>query len=81
MGNPIPLWIWAILGAIMAIGGGMGLWFFWQTGSSILSGVQQASPGIGQMVASIGMLFTLMPPILMMLMMMSMFSRFAEVFG
>lgn len=86
---PIPAWLvalgtwlakhfWQLLGIAFGISS---LYFYWQAGSSIITGVQQVAPGIGAMVASVGMLFSLLPPLIMMMMMMWMMSTFMQLFG
>lgn len=77
---PIPLWVW-ILGAIIGtIGSGLLMYRFWEFSGAIISGVQQASPGIGAMMASTGMLFTLLPSMIMFMMMMWIMTTFARLF-
>lgn len=85
---PVPAWLVAIgswlaqhFWQIYKIALGLlGLYYAWQFGGAIISGVQQATPGVGQMVAGIGMIFTLLPPIIMMMMMMWILSTFMQLF-
>jgi len=77
---PIAWWqlLLLILGAVF---GGIGAWHVWNWGQAITSGLQQAAPGLGMMVGSVGMLFALLPPVLMIMMFMWMFSSLTRVFG
>ena len=77
---PIAWWklLFLILGAIF---GGIGAWHFWSWGQAITSGLQQAAPGLGMMVGSVGMLFALLPSVFMIMMFMWMFSSLTRVFG
>jgi hypothetical protein len=77
----IPWWIWAIIGGLLAIGGGITLYHWWNWGQALTQGLQQAAPGLGTMVGSLGMMFSLLPPLLMMMMFMWMFSSFTRVLG
>lgn len=59
----IPLsWIIAIILGIM---GGIGAYFMWQWGSAITTGVQQAAPGLGAAIGSLGFIIAMMPMFMM----------------
>jgi len=60
--------------------GGMGLWFMFNLGQQVLTGVQYAAPGLGAAFGSIGMMFSMFPMMMMMFMMMSMFTMLMKVF-
>jgi len=64
---------------LQVVGLGMLLWFGWQTGSAIVGGVQQAAPGIGAAIGSIGMMFSLLPVMFMFMMMMSMMTMMLKL--
>lgn len=63
-----------ILRILGIIGLGMTLWYGWQWGQAVTTGVQQAAPGVGAAVSAVGMLFAMMPAMLMMFMYMQMFT-------
>jgi len=77
---PLAWWQWLII-ALVALFGGIGAWHIWSWGQTITGGLQQVAPALGAMIGSIGMLFALMPPILMLMMFMWMFSSLMRVFG
>jgi hypothetical protein len=66
---------------LTGIFGGIGAWHFWNWGQAITGGLQQAAPALGMMVGSIGMLFALLPSVLMIMMFMWMFSTLMRAFG
>ena len=78
----------AILGFILAhwgtivkiVLGILGIYFATSVIGPIISGVQQAAPGIGAMVGSMGMMFVLLPPLFMMMMFMNMMAVLMRVF-
>jgi hypothetical protein len=76
----IPWWqiLFMILVGVFA---GIGAWHFWNWGQTITSGLREVAPALGMMVGSIGMLFALMPSVLMIMMFMWMFSSLMRVFG
>jgi len=65
---------------LIAIGMGLGLWFFAQSGSAIVGGIQQAAPGLGTAVGSIGMMFSLLPVMFMMMMFMWLMTSMLRIF-
>jgi hypothetical protein len=78
----MPIDWWLLLKILLAVAfGGIGLWHFWNWGQAITSGLQQVAPGLGMMVGSIGMLFALLPSMLMIMMFMWMFSSLMRAFG
>jgi len=77
----IPWWIWAIIGGLLLVGGGITFYHWWNWGQAFTQGLQQAAPGLGMMVGSIGMLFALLPSVFMIMMFMWMFSSLTRVFG
>jgi hypothetical protein len=44
VGNPIPVWIWIIIGGLLAAGGGLAIWQFWQATQPIVQSIQQWAP-------------------------------------
>ena len=44
VGNPIPVWIWIIIAGLLAAGGGIAIWQFWQATQPIVQSVQQWAP-------------------------------------
>jgi len=44
VGNPIPVWIWIIIAGLLAAGGGLAIWQFWQATQPIVQSVQQWAP-------------------------------------
>jgi hypothetical protein len=78
--SPLAWWQWLII-ALAAVFGGIGAWHLWNWGQTIASGLQQAAPALGAMVGSVGMLFAVLPAMLMMMMFMWMFSTITRVFG
>ena len=78
---PIPVWIWAIIAGLLAVGGGIALWHFFNWGQAVTQGLQQAAPGLGAMVGSLGVMFSLLPPMLMLMMFAWMLSTFTRLIG
>ena len=78
---PVPWWIWVIAGVLLAAGGGIALWHFFNWGQAITQGLQQAAPGLGAMVGSLGVMFSLLPPVLMLMMFTWMLSTFTRLIG
>lgn len=60
--------------------GGIAIWWLASSATSIQQGVQQAIPGIGAAVGSIGMLFSLLPVMMMYMMLFSMMTMFMKIF-
>jgi hypothetical protein len=42
--SPIPIWIWAIIGVLMGVGGGLAIWQFWNATQPVVQAVQQWAP-------------------------------------
>ena len=42
--SPIPIWIWAIIGALMGVGGGLAIWQFWNATQPVVQSIQQWAP-------------------------------------
>lgn len=78
---PVPWWIWVIIGALLVAGGGITIYHWWSWGQTVTQGLQQAAPGLGAMVGSIGIMFTLLPPLLMLMMFTWMLSTFTRIAG
>lgn len=78
---PIPVWIWAIIAGLLAVGGGIALWHFFNWGQAVTQGLQQAAPGLGTMVGSLGVMFSLLPPMLMLMMFSWILSTFTRLIG
>jgi hypothetical protein len=82
---PLPAWFWAVIAGILAgslaIGSGIALWHFFNWGQTITQGLQQAAPGLGAMIGSLGTMFSLLPPMLMLMMFTWMLSTFTRLFG
>jgi hypothetical protein len=78
---PVPWWIWVIAGVLLAAGGGIALYHFFNWGQAVTQGLQQAAPGLGAMVGSIGLMFSLLPPLLMLMMFTLMLSTFMRIAG
>ncbi|MEM2287902.1 MAG: hypothetical protein QW503_02320 [Sulfolobales archaeon] len=86
---PVPAWL-AVIGSwllkhiwqvLLIAFAGTGLYFTWQAGNAIVAGIQVGAVGLGQMVASMGMLFTLIVPMVMMMMFTWMVSSLAGIFS
>ena len=58
--------VFAIIALIM---GGIGAYYMWQWGGAITTGIQQAAPALGAMISAVGMVFAMMPIIIMMMFM------------
>jgi len=59
---------------------GIAIYWMFQAGPAIASGIQYAAPGIGAAVGSIGMMLSLMPVMFMFMMMFMMMSTMVSVF-
>ena len=59
----------AVIAIILAVMGGIGAYYLWQWGGAITTGIQQAAPALGAMVSAVGMVFAMMPIIIMMMFM------------
>jgi hypothetical protein len=59
--SPIPAWVWIIIGSIIAGGGGLVLYRFWQATQPIVESVQQYAPMIGMAISSMLFILNLMP--------------------
>jgi hypothetical protein len=46
-GNPIPTWLWIIIGGLMTVGGGIAIWQFWNATQPIVQAIQQWAPLMG----------------------------------
>jgi hypothetical protein len=77
----IPGWIWAIIGGLLLVGGGITFYHWFNWGQAVTQGLQQAAPGLGAMVGSLGIMFTLLPPLLMVMMFTWMLSTFMRIAG
>jgi len=70
--SPIPAWVWIIIGSIIAGGGGIALFRFWQATQPIVESIQQYAPMIGMAVSSMLFILNLMPFIFIAQMIVSM---------
>jgi hypothetical protein len=77
----LPWWIKLILGVLLAAGGGIALYHFFNWGQAVTQGLQQVAPGLGTMVGSLGLMFSLLPPLLMLMMFTWMLSTFTRLLG
>jgi len=59
--------------------GGMAIWWLWNAGQSIQQGIQAAAPGVGLALSSAGMLFSMLPFIMMYMMMFTMMIELIRV--
>jgi hypothetical protein len=46
-GNPIPFWLWIIIGGLLTAGGGIAIWQFWNATQPIVQSIQQWAPLMG----------------------------------
>ena len=77
----MPLSIWGWLGVIFGGAlGGIFLYHFYNWGQAITKGLEQTSSGLGAMIGSLGMMFTLLPPMMMVMMFGWMMSTMAKIF-
>jgi len=65
---------------LLAIGLGISIWFATQTLGALTTGVQQAAPGLGAAIGSIGMMFSLLPVMFMMMMFMWLMTSMLRIF-
>jgi len=54
--------------------GATAVWWLWSSGSAVQAGMQQAAPGLGAAVGSIGLMFSLLPVMMMYMMFFSIFT-------
>lgn len=78
------IWVERILSIVLRyvlpiVGGAMLLWWAGSSASAIQQGIQTAAPGIGAGIASLGMMFSLLPMFFMMMMFMSMMTMMIKV--
>jgi hypothetical protein len=59
--SPIPAWVWIIIGSIIAGGGGLVLYRFWQATQPVVESVQQYAPIIGVAISAMLFILNLMP--------------------
>jgi len=65
---------------IPIIMGGMAIWWLWSAGQAVQQGIQAVAPGLGMAIGSIGMMFSLLPFMMMYMMMFSMMTTMLKIF-
>lgn len=61
-GNPAPpVWIWIIIAALTAVGGGVAIYQFWRGSSAIVGSIEQTAPIVGTAFSMIMLFLAFMP--------------------